>query len=307
MPSNERYSASPESWIMFAAIQNSNKKQWISRNRLLVNILVDQGISVDDFFALNAEERKRRFNLPDEEAEAINEIVRNKKEYIELSKKMEEEFVDIIPLCSDKYPQSLKSCLKMKSAPTVLFCMGNHDLLSQKSIAIVGSRKPGEKALNFTKKIAEEKSKEGYVVVSGFAQGIDKCAFESALQAKGSTIAVLAQGILSAKRDWENFKNNLNVLFVSTYNPKARWSSGLAMGRNKYIYALADDIFVAQSGTSGGTWKGAKESLEKDKKNVFVYAHPFQEVTPDTKDSFEAIKGLKDLGAKVIDDDCHVI
>jgi predicted Rossmann fold nucleotide-binding protein DprA/Smf involved in DNA uptake len=50
---------------------------------------------------------------------------------------------------------------------------------------------------------------------------------------------------------------------LSPFYPEAGFSAGSAMARNKYIYCLADAAVVVHSGTSGGTWNGALENLEK--------------------------------------------
>ena len=52
---------------------------------------------------------------------------------------------------------------------------------------------------------------------------------------------------------------------MSTYHPKLPWSVGLAMGRNRYIYGLAVNIYVAESDFKGGTWEGVIDGLKKIK------------------------------------------
>jgi predicted Rossmann fold nucleotide-binding protein DprA/Smf involved in DNA uptake len=54
-----------------------------------------------------------------------------------------------------------------------------------------------------------------------------------------------------------------DALVVSTFFPRAPWSVQLAMGRNPYIYGLAQKIFVAESGSEGGTWSGVVDGLRK--------------------------------------------
>ncbi len=45
--------------------------------------------------------------------------------------------------------------------------------------------------------------------------------------------------------------------------PEAGFNAGNAMGRNRYIYALADQALVIDSALrSGGTWEGAVENLQ---------------------------------------------
>ncbi len=59
-------------------------------------------------------------------------------------------------------------------------------------------------------------------------------------------------------------------MVLSTFPPKAGWSSGLAMARNPIIYGLANEIYVAESSDKGGTWSGVIDGLKKDEKFMFV-------------------------------------
>ena len=53
-------------------------------------------------------------------------------------------------------------------------------------------------------------------------------------------------------------------MLVSPFYPEAGFNAGNAMGRNKYIYALADRALVIDSTLgSGGTWQGAVEVLKE--------------------------------------------
>ncbi|MEH1784349.1 MAG: DNA-processing protein DprA [Nostoc sp.] len=54
------------------------------------------------------------------------------------------------------------------------------------------------------------------------------------------------------------------LTLVSSYDPEAGFNTGNAMGRNKYIYALADyALVVSSSFGKGGTWAGAVEALSR--------------------------------------------
>ena len=149
----------------------------------------------------------------------------------------------------------------------MIYTKGNIDLFSQKSIAIVGARNSSEKGLEFTANIAKKAVADNKVVVSGFAKGVDKLALDSALAEGGKSIVVLPQGIdtYKSKAYYQNIMSG-DVLIVSTYPPKAGWSVGLAMGRNKYIYGLAYEIYVAESSAKGGTWSGVVEGLNRIRK-----------------------------------------
>jgi predicted Rossmann fold nucleotide-binding protein DprA/Smf involved in DNA uptake len=85
----------------------------------------------------------------------------------------------------------------MKSSPPVLYVKGRKSLLQEDAVAIVGSRKAGKAAIDFTERIAAKSVREQKVVVSGFAKGVDKQALDSTLEAHGKSIIVLPQGILT--------------------------------------------------------------------------------------------------------------
>ncbi|MBD2516714.1 DNA-protecting protein DprA [Nostoc sp. FACHB-973] len=66
------------------------------------------------------------------------------------------------------------------------------------------------------------------------------------------------------------------LTLISSYDPQAGFNAGNAMGRNKYIYALADyALVVSSSFGKGGTWAGAVEALSRLQDiPVFVRLHP---------------------------------
>src|SRR5262249_2178854 len=55
------------------------------------------------------------------------------------------------------------------------------------------------------------------------------------------------------------------LTLVTPYEPEAAFTVGRAMGRNKYIYALADYALVVRFTLGeGGTWAGAVEQLKRN-------------------------------------------
>lgn len=91
-----------------------------------------------------------------------------------------------------RYPRYLR---ELDDAPALLYAVGDLSLLSSPCVAVVGSRKCSQAALDFTTIVAEELSAAGITVVSGMAFGIDARAHRSALKGPGRTIAVLATGV----------------------------------------------------------------------------------------------------------------
>ena len=256
-------------WVALAHLPRWNTERI---NSLIIQILQDKKLSLPDFFELNEPEWQSQFNLNEKE---ISDLKNTKTELPNLSFQVEKlinQGFEIIPINSPDYSKILKENLKVKYAPSILYIKGNKQLLKENCVAIVGSRDAGERALKFTDNIAKKMSKEYKVVASGFARGVDKQALDSAIENNGQSIIVLPQGILTFQSGMKKYYKQINegnVLVLSTYPPEAGWSTGLAMGRNRYIYGLAKEIYVAETSSSGGTWSGAIDGLKKGR-DVYV-------------------------------------
>lgn len=162
------------------------------------------------------------------------------------------------------YPERLQTLLEA-NAPAVLFGCGNRKLLSRGGLAVVGSRKAGKGDLDYARALGALAANNGHSIVSGGAGGIDEAAMLGALEAEGTVVGVLSHGLLRAcsSRKYLNHIMEQNLVLLSTQHPDAGFSVGAAMGRNRYIYCLADAAFVVHSGKTGGTWHGANENLKK--------------------------------------------
>jgi len=180
----------------------------------------------------------------------------------------------ILTRADSDYPKRLKQHLKF-NAPAVLFGAGNKRLLDLDVgvLAIIGSRDINEADEAFAKNIAIQAAQEGMNVVSGGARGVDKTAMQSALEADGTAVGVLANGLLKTalSSTWRTYIKRKQLCLITSYSPEAGFNRGNAMGRNKYIYCLSDFALVVQSAKgSGGTWAGATENLKKQWATLFV-------------------------------------
>ncbi len=169
----------------------------------------------------------------------------------------------IMTRSDDDYPRRLKERLRT-DAPPLLFGCGKRSLLDDGGVGIVGSRNVDASGIEYTRKLATKVSSDGYSVVSGGAKGVDESAMLGALEADGTSVGVLANGLLKAATSSKYRKHLMrgNLALVSTFSPEAGFNVGNAMQRNKYVYCLADACVVVASDTKGGTWTGAIENLK---------------------------------------------
>jgi DNA processing protein len=241
-------------------------------NNLIVKFHHENKISIEDFFQLSENNWKNQYNLVDKE---INDLKMAKSElpnHAFLAESLLNEGYELIPITSPQYSKTLKENLKAAHAPALLYVKGNKQIMSENSIAIVGSRNASDKSLEFTDHIARLACKEYKVVVSGFAKGVDKQALDSAIKYRGQSIIVLPQGIMTFGSGFNKYYKQIvdgDVLVLSIFFPKAPWKPELAMARNPIIYGLANEIYVAESSDKGGTWSGVVDGLRKNRK-IFV-------------------------------------
>lgn len=171
----------------------------------------------------------------------------------------------IITRSDTHYPQKLWKRFG-KYCPPILFGAGDADLLNCEGLAVVGSRKIDPEGETYTKNIGEICAKLSIPVVSGGARGVDQIAMTSCLESYGSTIGILADGLLQASVSgkYRSAIMDRRLVLLSTYNPEARFNVGNAMSRNKYIYSFSKyALIVSSEKDKGGTWTGAIEELKR--------------------------------------------
>jgi predicted Rossmann fold nucleotide-binding protein DprA/Smf involved in DNA uptake len=196
----------------------------------------------------------------------------------------------------EAYPRRLKSQLGGQ-APPILYGAGPIALASRGGLAIVGSRHAEEIALTFARCVAQTCAYEGIQIVSGGARGVDTAAASATLASRGTAVVVVAQSLArqAASQSYRQALLDGQLALLSAYDPASSFSVGHAMGRNRYIYALADYALVVSARMArGGTWAGAVQALRAGQTPVFVWA---QEQAP------TANRALLEKGAKPFPDE----
>jgi DNA processing protein len=103
-----------------------------------------------------------------------------------------DEGMKIVTVLDETYPGNLRT---IHNLPPLLFFRGELLPEDERSIAIVGTRKPSEHGRELAAQIAADLSQRDFVVVSGLAQGIDTAAHTATLEAGGRTVAVIGTGL----------------------------------------------------------------------------------------------------------------
>jgi DNA processing protein len=152
------------------------------------------------------------------------------------------------------YPKRLR--MLGEYAPTTLYCRGNLDLLTTRSIAIIGARDSTEYGDSVAEMFSSELARRGITIISGLARGIDGIAHASALAVRGNTIGVLGCGI-----DVYYPPSNLRLqdriaehgLLISEFPPGAPAHRHHFPMRNRIIALLGQAVLVVEAGPKSGT------------------------------------------------------
>jgi predicted Rossmann fold nucleotide-binding protein DprA/Smf involved in DNA uptake len=217
-----------------------------------------------DMLALDADELGRRLGLDDEWSARLAGLLARRGQLAMELERLSRLGIWVTTLADERYPTLLADRLG-DLAPPVLFGLGERGLLGRPGLAIVGSREAGPDAMDIARTAGELAARQGWVVVSGAARGVDTAAMRGAFDADGAVVGLPADGLERHLRDAtvRSAAAEGRVVYLSPYRPDAPFSVGAAMGRNRLIYCLSRVAFIVHSSAgTGGTWAGAVEALE---------------------------------------------
>ncbi len=164
--------------------------------------------------------------------------------------------------------------------PKVLYFTGKLPDRRLPTVAIVGTRKPTTYGREVTYKLAYDLASRGVVIVSGMALGVDGIAHRAALDAKGTTLAVLANGVdiiyPATNRDLAHEINNSGAI-ISEYEPGTLARDFQFLARNRIVSGLADAVIVTEAATRSGTLSTVAHALEQGRE---VFAVPGNITSP---------------------------
>jgi DNA processing protein len=171
-----------------------------------------------------------------------------------------------------KFPPRLRA---IHDPPPGLFLRGElpFDQLRRPAVAIVGARACSDYGAHVARTLARELAREGVVVVSGLARGVDGWAHRGALEGAGVTVAVLGCGI---DRDYPRAHGTLarqiteRGLIVSEYPPGVAPAPWRFPARNRIVAGLVDAVVVVEARDRSGALITADFALEEGREVLAV-------------------------------------
>jgi DNA processing protein len=164
---------------------------------------------------------------------------------------------------SPDYPSLLAA---IHDPPEELWVRGQLALLSAEAVAIVGARAASPYALDIAGSLAFGLARCGLVVVSGMARGVDGAAHRGALEACGSTIAVLGSGV-DVPYPVEHAELLSRIAeagtVVSELPPGTPPLAHHFPLRNRIISGLSRAVVVVEAGDKSGSLITARCALEQ--------------------------------------------
>lgn len=184
-----------------------------------------------------------------------------------------------IALGDSAYPEQLA---RIGDPPKRLYGMGDPALLVP-GLAVIGARKSTPYGRTAARLFAGWAAARGEVIVSGAAIGCDQEAHRAALDAEGSTVAVLGCGVdvdypRGASRLLDEIRESGCVLSELPWgtNP-ARWAFAR---RNRLIAGLSRAVLVVEAAVPSGTFLTADCALGEGRE---VYAVPGSIFAPECR------------------------
>ena len=274
-------------------VGNETARQWLAAYGL------PQAIFEADPDALSASPSERLRRAIETVPEALPALLANTLDWLAQGQDR-----CIVTLGDAHYPASL---LNIADPPLMLYMMGSlvprpeasasQGLAGMPCLAIVGSRNPTPQGQINATQFSQALSAAGWCVVSGLAMGVDGAAHEGALNAGGSTVAVVGTGL-------DRVYPRKHLALAHRIAERGLIVSEFALGtppltanfprRNRLIAGLSQGTLVIEAAPQSGSLITARLAAEQGKE---VFAIPGSIHSPLSRGCHLLIK----QGAKLVE------
>lgn len=180
------------------------------------------------------------------------------------------------------YPRRLRV---LSRPPDPLWVWGHLPAPGAKTVGIVGTRRLTDYGRRISREIAMALARAGAVIVSGLAQGVDSTAHGAALDAGGSTVAVLGEGVAHFADHGAYRRRQLaqrireQGALVSEWALDLRGTEWTFPRRNLTLAALCDALVVVEAPEGSGALITADRMNDQVHRPVFIVPGPVDGAT----------------------------
>lgn len=180
----------------------------------------------------------------------------------------------IVTVQDAAYPHRLRS---IYDAPVLLYGKGAMPLFDEEAaVAVVGTRKCSPYGVHAAEELGYQLAKQGALLVSGMADGIDAAAMKGALRAGGFVAAILGGGVdviypYANRRLYEDVA--ATGVLLSEYPPGTPAEAWHFPVRNRIISGLSLAAVVVEAPARSGALITARTAMEQGR-DVFAVPGP---------------------------------
>lgn len=177
----------------------------------------------------------------------------------------------IVVASSGEYPAVLR---QIPDPPLALYVTGDAKAIANHSIAVVGTRRPSAYGSSVAHRLAGDLAARRLTIVSGLARGVDSAAHRGAIEAGGTTVAVLGSG-LDVVYPKENKKLAEKIASCGAVISEFPLGTSPAPEnfpiRNRIISGLSLGVVIVEAAEYSGSLITARLALEQNRE---VFAVP---------------------------------
>lgn len=193
------------------------------------------------------------------------------KDYWKEVRSLAEKDYGMVDIQDSRYPARLR---EIRSAPLVLWYRGCLEATSGCCLAIVGTRAASKEGLVRARQLTRALTRAGIVVVSGLARGIDTAAHWAAMQAGGTTAAVVGTGV-DIVYPPENEELGGRIVesggtIISEFEPGSGPQRWHFPQRNRTMTGLCEGTVVIEASATSGARYQAEYTIEQGRSLFLV-------------------------------------
>lgn len=255
----------------------TNRSQWL---------LMEQFSSPEEIYYADEERLRLVEGLGSEQAALLQDKSLQRAEEILTQCAAKEIF--ILTAYDAAYPARLRNIYE---APLLLYGKGAMPLFDDEAaVAVIGTRKCTPYGVHAAESLGYEMAKQGALIVSGLAEGIDAAAHRGALRAGGFVAGVLGCGVdvvypASSRRLYEDIA--ATGVLLSEYPPGSAPERWHFPARNRMISGLSVAAVVVEAPADSGALITAQLASEQGR-DVFAVPGPID--SPSSRGCNELIR-----------------